>query len=340
VTTTLAEIARLVGGVVVGGGDDSREIRGVAALDEATPEEISFLGNPKYVRQFAATRAAAVIVPPGAPAGPEGVALIEAENPSYAFGEVVKRFTKALAKRFEPGVDFRAIIGEGVRFDPEKVRIHPGAVILAGAVIGDGSEIGPNAVIGADVKIGRDCLVHAQVSVRERCEIGDRVILQPGAVIGSDGFGYETIDGRHVKIDQIGIVVIEDDVEIGANTSIDRARFGRTIIGAGSKIDNLVQIGHNVRIGEHNLVVSQTGLAGSCRTGKYVVMAAQNGVAGHLSIGDHAVLTGRCGVTTDLEGGQTYGGSPARLHATVQREKAAVRKLPELLKRVARLEKG
>ncbi|WP_297084540.1 UDP-3-O-(3-hydroxymyristoyl)glucosamine N-acyltransferase [uncultured Demequina sp.] len=245
---TLSELARLVDGDIVR-GELSHVIEGIAALDEATSADVSFLGNEKYRAQYLATRAGAVIVPRGVEEGPEGVALVAVENPSFAFGRAVKHFTEALARRFEPGVHERAVVDPAAVLDPARVRVDAGAVVMAGASVGDGSEIGPNAVVGEGVRIGRDCRIHANVSIRERCEIGDRVILQPGAVIGSDGFGYETVKGRHEKIDQIGIVVLEDDVEIGANTTVDRARFGRTVISEGTKVDNLVQIGHNVRIG-------------------------------------------------------------------------------------------
>ena len=338
-TLTLQAIAGKIGGNLVD-GDGSIEICGVAALDEAKAGDISFLGNARYAGQFAETCATAVIVTPDTPPCPDGVARIEVENPSFAFGEVVKWFSAQWQRTFRPGVDSRASIAEGVDYDPGRVRIHPGAVIAEGVRIGSGSEIGPNAVIGEGVSIGEDCWIHAQVSIRERCELGNRVILQPGVVIGSDGFGYETVHGKHEKIDQIGIVVIEDDVEVGANTTIDRARFGRTTIGVGTKIDNLVQIAHNVQIGEHNLIVSQTGMAGSCRTGKYVIIAAQSGMAGHLAVGDHAILTARSGVSKSIEGGKTYGGSPVCDHATYQRQQVALRKLPDLVKRVAQLEKN
>lgn len=334
---TLSELALQVDGHIVR-GEPSFLVEGIAALDEAGPSELSFLGNERYRQQFLETRAGAVIVPPGVTAGPESAALIAAENPSFAFGVAVKHFTAAHARVFEPGIHPRAIIDETAELDREKVRVHAGAVVMAGAVIGDGTEIGPNVVIGEKVRIGRDCHLHALVSIRERCVLADRVIVQPGAVIGSDGFGYETVQGRHVKMDQIGIVVLEDDVEIGANTTIDRARFGRTVIGAGSKVDNLVQIAHNVQIGEHNLLVSQSGVAGSSRTGKYVILAAQAGIAGHVKIGDQAIFAGRAGATSDMEGGKTYGGYPAQPQMDEQRQKAALRKLPELLKRVKRLE--
>lgn len=339
VALTLSELARLVDGDIVR-GELSLCLDGIASLDEATAGDLSFLGNEKYHPQFLATQAGAVLVPRGVDGGPDGVALIAADNPSFAFGLAVKHFTAAFARKFEPGVHERAVVDASATLDPAKVRVHAGAVIMAGAVIGEGSEIGPNAVVGEDVTIGRDCLVHANVSIRERSVLGDRVIVQPGAVIGSDGFGYETVNGRHEKIDQIGIVVIENDVEIGANTTIDRARFGRTVISEGTKIDNLVQVGHNVRIGKHNFLVSQSGVAGSSKTGDYVILAAQAGIAGHVTIGDQAIFAGRSGATSSLPGKQTYGGYPAQPQMDEQRQKAALRKLPELLKRVKRLEKG
>ena len=335
---TLSELARLVDGDIVRGELDLL-VDGIASLDEAGPSELSFLGNEKYRAQYLATRAAAVIVPRGVTEGPESSALIAADNPSFAFGLAVKHFVASLARTFTPGIHPRASVDESARLDPAKVRVHAGAVVMAGAEIGDGSEIGPNSVVGENARIGCDCLLHANVTVSERCTLGDRVILQPGAVIGSDGYGYEVVEGRHVKIDQVGIVEIQNDVEIGANTTIDRARFGRTVIGEGSKIDNLVQIAHNVQLGKHCLLVSQSGVAGSARTGDYVVVAAQAGVGGHVKIGAKSVLAGRAGATADLEGGQTYSGMPARPFMEEQRSRAMVRQLPKLAERVKALEK-
>jgi UDP-3-O-[3-hydroxymyristoyl] glucosamine N-acyltransferase len=211
---------------------------------------------------------------------------------------------------------------------------------MAGASIGDGSEIGPNSVIGADAVLGKDCHVMANATVRERCVLGDRVILQPGAVIGSDGYGYEFSAGRHIKIEQVGIVEIGDDVEIGANTTIDRARFGKTIIGEGTKIDNLVQIGHNVVIGKHCLIVALCGISGSTRLGDYVTMAGQAGTAGHLTIGDKATITGRTGITTDLPGGEIYAGYPAKPFREEMKVRAHARRLPKLIERVKALEEA
>lgn len=335
---TLSELARLVDGDIVRGGLDLL-VDGISSLEEAGPSELSFLGNEKYRNQYLVTKAGAVIVPRGVTEGPEGCALIAADHPSLAFSKAVKHFVAAHARTLVPGIHPRAMVDESAKLDPEKVRIHAGAVIMAGAEIGDGTEIGPNSVIGENVCVGRDCLFYANVTVRERCLIADRVILQPGAVVGSDGYGYELVNGRHTKVDQVGIVEIQNDVEIGANTTIDRARFGRTVIGEGTKVDNLVQIAHNVQIGKHCLIVSQTGVAGSARIGDYVIMAAQAGVAGHVKIGSKAVLAARAGVTADVEGGKTYSGHPARPHMEEQRSRALVRNLPELAKRIKALER-
>jgi UDP-3-O-[3-hydroxymyristoyl] glucosamine N-acyltransferase len=339
VVLTLSELARLVDGDIVRGELDLL-VDGIASLDEAGATELSFLGNEKYRAQYLVTRAGAVIVPRGVEEGPDGCALIAAENPSFAFGLAVKHFVASVARTFTPGIHPRAVVDEAARLDPAKVRVHAGAVIMAGAEIGEGTEIGPNCVIGEDVRIGRDCLLYANATVRERCTLGDRVILQPGAVIGSDGYGYELVEGRHVKVDQVGIVEIQNDVEIGANTTIDRARFGRTVIGEGTKIDNLVQIAHNVQIGKHSLIVSQAGIAGSSRTGDYVVVAAQAGVGGHVQIGAKSILAARAGATADLEGGKTYSGHPARPHMEEQRSRALLRQLPKLAERVKALEKA
>lgn len=335
---SLAELARLVGGDIVR-GEPEKTFAGMAALDAAGPQDISFLGNEKYRLLFQATAAGVVIVPPGETGGPEAVSLIVAENPSLAFASVVRHFAVA-ARPFTPGVHPRAWVDPTAKLDPAKVCVHPGAAIMAGATVGDGCEIGPNAVVGEDAVIGRECRLYANVIVRERCVLGDRVILQPGAVIGSDGYGYEFANGRHLKIDQVGIVELGDDVEIGANTTIDRARFGKTVVGEGSKVDNLVQIAHNVVVGKHCLIISQTGIAGSSRLGNYVTVAAQSGIAGHVSIGDKAILGGRTGVTSNLEGGITYLGYPAVPFAQEQKIRALVRRLPKLVEDVRALKKG
>ncbi len=335
---TLSELARWVDGDIVRGELDL-SLTGMAALDAAGPRDVSFLGNEKYHGQFLLTHAAAVIVPRGVTDGPEGTALIAVENPSLAFAVVVRHFAVA-SRAFVPGIHPRAFVDPTAVLDPAKVRVQAGAVVMAGAVIGDGSDIGLNAVVSEDVIIGQDCRIMANASVRERCVLGDRVILQPGAVIGSDGYGYEFSEGRHVKIDQVGTVEIGDDVEIGANTTIDRARFGKTLIGEGTKIDNLVQIGHNCVIGKHCLIVALTGMSGSSKLGDYVTVAGQGGIAGHVTVGPKAILSGRSGVTRNLPGGQVYGGNPAQLLREEMKMQAHVRRLPKLIARVKALEEA
>ncbi|MEI6819831.1 MAG: UDP-3-O-(3-hydroxymyristoyl)glucosamine N-acyltransferase [Verrucomicrobiota bacterium] len=333
---TLSELARWVDGDIVRGELDL-SLTGMAALDVAGPHDVSFLGNEKYHGQFLQTQAAAVIVPHGVTDGPAGCALVAVENPSLAFAVVVRHFAAA-ARKFCAGVHPRAAVDASAIFDEKKVCIHAGAVIMAGVSIGDGTEIGPNSVIYEEAVIGNDCRILSNVTVRERCILGDRVILQPGAVIGSDGYGYEFSEGRHIKIDQVGIVEIAADVEIGANTTIDRARFGKTVIGEGSKIDNLVQIGHNVVIGKHCLIISQTGISGSSQLGDYVTSAGQVGIGGHVTIGSKAVLSARTGVTADLAGGEVYAGKPALPMREEMKLQVLVRRLPKLIERVKALE--
>ncbi|MDO5472053.1 MAG: UDP-3-O-(3-hydroxymyristoyl)glucosamine N-acyltransferase [Akkermansia sp.] len=336
---SLDEIVGLTGGKILNPAPEI-SVSGVATLAEACPGEISFLGNEKYFKDFLGTKASVVLVPPSLPEYPENVIFVEVENPSLAFNAIVGFFMKA-ANDFTPGVSPAAMVDPTARLNPDKVRIAPGVVIEAGAEIGDGCDIGPGCVIGKSAVLGEKCKLHPNVVVRERCVLGKEVVIQPGAVIGSDGFGFllnkET--GRYETVDQVGIVVIEDNVDIGANTTIDRARFGRTIIGEGTKIDNLVQIGHNVVVGKHTVIVSQCGIAGSTHIGDYVTVAAQAGVAGHLKIGDKAVLAARTGVMSDLEGGKVYWGSPASLFTDARRQYAAIRKLPEAMKEMANLKK-
>jgi len=336
IALTLSELARWVDGDIIRGGLDL-PLTGMASLEAAGPGDASFLGNEKYYNQFLQTKAAAVIVPRGVETGPEGTALIAVDNPTLAFSTVVRHFAAALRK-FTPGIHPSAFVDPSAIIDPEKSRVDAGAVIMAGAVIGDGSDIGPNCVVGEYVTMGKDCHVMANVTIRERCILGDRVCLQPGCVIGADGFGYELSGGKHVKIDQVGIVDIGDDVEVGANTSIDRARFGKTIIGEGTKIDSLVQVGHNTVIGKHCLIVALTGISGSTRIGNYVTLAGQVGIVGHISIGDNTILTARSGATTSLPGGQTYSGRPAKPFREEMKLRAYVRRLPKLIDRVKALE--
>ena len=337
---TLEELLTLTEGRIVNQADEGNEIviSGVASLDEASADEISFLGHEKYYQDFLTTNAGVVLIPPSVSEQPEGSILIEVENPSLAFDAVVKKLVVS-HYHFQPGIHPSAHIAEGVELDAAKVSVKAGAVIEEGVSIGDGTEIGSGVVICKDVKIGENCLLYANSVVRERCVIGNNVIIQPGAVIGSDGYGYALTDGRHEKIDQVGTVVLEDDVEIGANATIDRARFGRTVIGEGSKIDNLVQIGHNVRIGKHSLVIAQSGLAGSTKVGDYVTIAAQCGIAGHMKIHDKAILAARTGVLKDLEADTIYMGTPARPIREAQKQMALQARLPKLVAQVKELQR-
>ena len=327
-----------MGGTIVR-GDPSASFTGLSALDGAGPCDVSFLGNERYHGQFLTTRAGAVLVPESVADGPPETALIRVENPTLAFSAVVSHFVTA-SRTLTPGIHPHAFVDPSARLDPGKVCVRPGAAILAGAIIGDGSDIGPNCVVGENAVIGADCTLMAGAVVRERCVLGDRVVLQPGAVIGSDGFGYELADGRHVKIDQVGIVEVGNDVEIGSNTTIDRARFGKTIIGEGTKIDNLVQIGHNCVIGKHCLIVSLTGISGSTKLGDYVTVAGQVGMVGHITVGDKATLAARTGVNRDLPGGQVYGGNPALPFMEHQKLRVTLRRVPKLMERIKALEEA
>jgi UDP-3-O-[3-hydroxymyristoyl] glucosamine N-acyltransferase len=319
-------------------GEQSSVFTGIAALDEAGPQDVSFLGNPRYQPQLAGTAAAVVLVPEGDFTAPSGCHLIPVANPSGAFSKLIDHFQQQ-SNPFLPGVSPAAHIEDGVSLDPAKVRIGPGAVVESGAVIGDGTTIGPACVIGRDVVIGQDCFLHPGAVIRERCTLGNRVTLQPSCVIGSDGYGFDLVDGRHQKVPQVGIVEIQDDVEVGANTCIDRARFGRTVIGEGTKIDNLVQIAHNVRIGKHCLIVAQSGVAGSSKLGNYVTIAAQAGVAGHLELADQAILSAQSGLLKNITEPGVFMGTPARPMKSEQRKMAAVARLPKLREELRELKK-
>lgn len=318
--------------------DRDVEFTGVSSLEAATESQISFLGNPRYQSQLKSTNAGLVLVPVGHCEANANSLLLEVENPSAAFAQIVDFFQPAL-NSFTPGISPAAYLAEDVSIDPQEVSIGPGAVIEAGASIGRGSVIGAGCVIGRMVHIGEDCYLHANVTIRERCVLGNRVILQPGVVIGSDGYGYELIDGHHQKVPQVGTVEIADDVEIGANTTVDRARFGCTSIGQGTKIDNLVQIAHNVSIGKHCLIVSQAGIAGSTKIGDYVTIAAQAGVAGHLEISDHVMIGARGGVFKNLTKAGAYIGLPARPIAEEQRKMALVSRLPKIVSEMREMKK-
>ena len=336
---SIDDVLKLTGGKLLNTAPEV-QISGVASLDEACPGDVSFLGNEKYFKDFLSTKASVVLVPPALPQHPEGVGLVEVENPSLAFNALVDHFMKA-ANVFTPGVEEGAVVHPTARFNADKVHIGPNAVVEADAEIGDGCDIGPGCVIGKSAKLGEHCKLHARVVVRERCILGHHVTVQPGAVIGSDGFGFllnkET--GCYDTIDQVGIVVIGNHVDIGANATIDRARFGRTVIGDGCKLDNLVQVAHNVTMGNHTVMCSQSGIAGSTHIGQYVTLAAQVGVAGHLTVGDQAILAARTGAISNLDGGQAYLGSPCSPYKDAMKQYAALHRMPDALRELRELRK-
>ncbi len=334
---TLEQLAALTQGAILS-GDPQLKLTGFAGLRESGAGDLSFFANERYLNDVRRTRASAILVPQGFSETATGAALVACANPSSAFSEVVRRFMPPL-REFRPGIHPSAVVDPTVKLNAETVSIGACAVVEAGAEIGDGTEIGAGCIIGEKVRIGRDCVLHPRVTVCRHCLLGDRVRLHSGVVIGADGFGYELIDGRHRKIDQVGIVQLDDDVEIGSNTTVDRARFGRTWIGEGTKIDNLVQIAHNCVIGKHVIIVAQSGIAGSTRIGDYAVVAAQAGVAGHLEIAAGVTISARCGVTADIREKEVYAGMPAQKFRDHQVQQVLVRRLPDLFERVKRLEK-
>jgi len=335
---TLAEIASLTGGQIITGNPE-QSFSGLATLKDATPKDISFLGNAKYQSQFQESQAGAILVTAEHPSPAENTALIQVTNPTLAFSTIIDALHKKSNPPFTPGIHPSAYVAESAQLDPQKVQIGAKVVIEENVTIGDGTVIDAGCIVYHSSVIGEHCHLHANVTLREYSQLGHHVAIQPGAVIGSDGYGYQLDQGRHVKIPQVGIVRIDDHVEIGANTTIDRARFGETVIGEGTKIDNLVQIGHNTIIGKHCLIIAQTGIAGSTEIGNYVVIAAQSGITGHLKIGDQAILGARTGVIRNLEGGQTYWGTPARPIVQEQRILSSIAKLPKLLPELKKLKK-
>jgi UDP-3-O-[3-hydroxymyristoyl] glucosamine N-acyltransferase len=334
VTFTAGEIATMVRGVVE--GDPSVILRGLAGLAEANEGDLSFLANPRYARLVADTRASAVIV--GLDwHGEARCTLIRTRNPDAAFATAAGLLVPP-APRPGPGVHPSAVVATDALLGRD-VAVGPLCVIGAGAGIGDGTVLMGLCSIGAGVVIGRDCLLYPHSSVRERCRLGDRVILHNGAVIGSDGFGYVKEDGRWRKIPQVGTVEVGNDVEIGANTTVDRARFGKTVIGAGVKLDNLIQVAHNCVIGEHTAVAAQVGISGSTSIGSNVQIGGQAGTVGHIHVGDGSIVGARAGVTRDIPPGSFVSGFPAVPHGKEKKVRAMLARLPELRERVARIER-
>ena len=329
---TLEEIAALLQGELI--GDGSVKIRGTAGIEEAQPGELTFLVNPKYQIYLKNTKASGVIV--GKEIEKLKIPVIRHNNPYFAFCKVLELF--AIKKDYPEKIHKSAILGEeakigkGVHIGPyviigDRVKIEDQVVVLAGSFIGD------------DSTIGEESFIYPRVTIREGCLIGRKVILHSGAVIGSDGFGYAKQDGVYHKIRQIGKVVLEDDVEIGANTTIDRATLGETRIGKGTKIDNLVQIGHNVTIGENSILAGQVGISGSTKIGKNVTMGGQVGVAGHIKIGDNVMVGAQTGVTKSIPSNIIVSGYPVREHGKAKKIEACITLLPLYVKKIRELEK-
>jgi UDP-3-O-[3-hydroxymyristoyl] glucosamine N-acyltransferase len=314
VSLTLTQLAERIGAEVV--GDGSVSVSGVSTLEDATAGQISFLANASYADQLETTKATAVIVGPKVAC--DRLILLKTKDPYFSFAQTV-------------------IALHGHRCHPHQ-NIHPRACVDPTASIGEGSVLYPGVYVGPRTVIGRNCILYPNAVLYDDCRIGDRVIVHSGASIGHDGFGFATNGGKHHKIPQVGIVVIEDDVEIGANSVISRAAMGSTVIAKGTKVDSLVSIGHGVKVGEHGLLVSQAGIAGSTVIGHHATFGGQVGVAGHLTIGNHVTIAAQGGVTNDVEDNAVLIGAPAMPYGHGKRVYVIFTKLPELLQRIQDLE--
>lgn len=329
---TTRQIAEAIGAAVLGNPD--QVITGFAPADSAKPGDLTFAENEAYFARAKASFASAILVSGDFPG--EGKTLLRVMNARVAFAKVLPLFFPEPVAA--PGVHPTAVVAASATVDP-------GAHVGPYCVVGERSRIGQGAVLMAHVYVGDDCTVgdgsrlHPHVTLYQRTHLGRRVRVHAGTVVGADGFGYVLDGGEHRKVPQVGQVVVHDDVEIGSNTTIDRAALGATVIGRGTKIDNLVQVAHNVAIGEHTIIVAQVGIAGSTRLGDYVTVAGQVGIAGHLRIGDRVTLAAQSGVMHHIPEGQKWMGSPAQPDRVTKRQLLAVERLPELLRRVQELER-
>lgn len=314
---TLSELAERIGAEAV--GEPGLVLHSAHTLEEAGPGQVSFLANPKYGKQLATTRASAVIVAPSVESD-RGLALLKARDPYYAFMQAV-------------------VALHGYRKHPHQ-GIHPKAHVDPAATVGGGSVLYPGVYVGPGARVGRDCILYPNAVVYDDCVLGDRVILHAGTSVGHDGFGYATHGGEHHKIPQVGNVVVEDDVEIGANCSIERAALGSTVIGRGTKFSDNITIGHGTKVGPHGLLVAQAGIAGSTTIGRHLIMAGQSGIAGHLKVGDRVTVAAQSGVIGDAPDGAVLMGMPALPATRGRRAAVAYAQLPELLERVRKLERG
>jgi UDP-3-O-[3-hydroxymyristoyl] glucosamine N-acyltransferase len=333
-----ADIAAITGAQRLAGAT-SRTITDIASLESAQPGDLSFLGNAKYKPQVAKSRASALLLPldyADEPAADQ--VFIFVENPSVALAKLCARIEQALWPKLPPGVHPSAVVAPTAKVDPT-AHVGPLCVVEEGASIGPRTVLQASVFVGREAVIGADCFLMPSVVLASMCVLGQRVRLQPGVVIGADGFGYEFVKGRHEKVPQVGTVVIGDDVEIGANSALDRARFSRTTVGEGTKIDNLVQIAHNVVIGKHCILCSQVGISGSTTIEDYVVLGGQVGVGGHITLGKGTKAGGQTGIAFDTDPGSYLNGTPAMPYMTERRLQILHQRLPDLFKRVDALEK-
>jgi UDP-3-O-[3-hydroxymyristoyl] glucosamine N-acyltransferase len=330
---TLSELAEKLGCRLE--GDGNVEIRRVATLEQAVPGDVSFFANPKYAPALHRTRASAVIAAPGAPSGM--CAMLRTDNPKLAFANALSLLQAAPA--VPTGIDPLASVAADASIGRD-VSLGPFVVVARGVTIGDRTVVHSNVSIGDGAQIGEDCVVHSQVAIRERVIVGNRVILQNGVVLGGDGYGFvQRADGTHQKIPQTSGVVIEDDVEIGANTTVDRPAVGETRIQAGAKIDNLVQVAHGVNVGRNVLLAAQVGIAGSTTIGEGAMLGGQVGVAGHVSVGKHAAAVGQSGITNSIPDGAFVSGYPAIDNREWLKSSIIFRKLPALRRKITDLER-
>lgn len=330
---TVKELAEHVGGSVEGDGD--LVIRSVATLSDAGEGDVSFVANTKYIKALAGTSASAVVVDNKIAVGNKTV--IRCKDPYYAFTQMVV-LLRGFREHEAIGISPKAAVADSAQLGAN-VDIHDFVSISADVEIGDGTRIYPSCTVGPGTKIGKDCILYPNVTVYDGCEIGDRVTIHSGSVIGQDGFGYATHQGVHHKIPQIGGVVIEDDVEIGANCAIDRGTLGDTVIGKGSKFSNLIAIGHNTQLGPHCLMVAQAGIAGSVKVGHHCVFAGQVGVVGHIEIGDQVTVGAQAGVTNNIPDGESVVGSPAIPITQAKRSMMLMKHLPEFRNKMKEIER-
>lgn len=329
----LTELAERLGATLLGEGDT--EIEGLNTIEAAGPQELTFLANPKYARFMAETKAGAVLVDSKEREAP--CSLLVHDNPHFAFARALTFFYPQPGSHLQPGVAAGAVIDETAQVDAS-AHIDSGVVIAAGAKVGAGCKLMAGVYIGRDCELGENVLLHPQVTILDGSTLGDRVTIHSGTVVGSDGFGYATKDGVHHKVLQVGNVRIEADVEIGANCTLDRGALGDTVIGAGTKIDNLVQIAHNVKVGKGCIIVSQVGISGSTVLGDYVTLAGQVGLVGHIEIGDGTIVGAQAGVGHSLKGGSIYAGSPARELRDFKLVEAHLHRLPRKIKELKELQ--